>query len=114
VDVARIGPQIEHDPRFPVRTNVVLVLLREGRVAMGVWERGSGETMACGTGACAVVVAANLAGLAKRQSELDVPGGMLSIDWRDDDHVFLTGPATFVFEADLDPAWVRTAEDAFA
>jgi diaminopimelate epimerase len=113
LDVARIGPKIEHDARFPERTNVEFVQSRDDRLAMRVWERGSGETMACGTGACAVLVAANLAGLAKRQSELDVPGGVLSIDWRDDDHVFLTGPATFVFEADLDAAWVRAAEDAF-
>lgn len=114
LDVARIGPQIEHDERFPERTNVEFVQSRDDRLAMRVWERGSGETMACGTGACAVLVTANLAGMAKRQSELDVPGGVLSIDWRDDDHVFLTGPATFVFEADLDPAWVRAAKDAFA
>jgi diaminopimelate epimerase len=114
LDVGRIGPQIEHDPRFPERTNVEFVQAREGRVAMRVWERGSGETMACGTGACAVLVASNLAGLAKRRSEVDVPGGVLSIDWADDDHVFLTGPATFVFEADLDPEWVREAEAAFA
>jgi diaminopimelate epimerase len=114
LDVPHIGPQIEHDPRFPQRTNVEFVVPGEGRLAMRVWERGSGETMACGTGACAVLVAANLAGLAKRQSEIDVPGGTLLIEWRDDDHVFLTGPATFVFEADLDEAWLRDAEEAFA
>jgi diaminopimelate epimerase len=114
LDVPHLGPQIEHDPRFAERTNVEFVHAVDGRVAMRVWERGSGETMACGTGACAVLVAANLAGLAKRQSDIEVPGGVLFIDWRDDDHVFLTGPATFVFDADLDPRWVREAEAAFA
>ncbi len=113
-DVPRIGSTIEHLPVFPERTNVEFVQARDGRLSMRVWERGSGETMACGTGACAVLVASNLAGLAKRAADIDVPGGSLRIDWRDDDHVFLTGPATFVFEAELDPAWVDAVQPAGA
>ncbi|HWC31602.1 MAG TPA: diaminopimelate epimerase, partial [Actinomycetota bacterium] len=109
LDVRALGSAIEHDPAFPERVNVEFVKPLEGRLAMRVWERGSGETMACGTGACAVLVAANLAGLAKRASQVDVPGGTLSIDWRDDDHVFLTGPATFVFEAELEDPWLDAA-----
>ena len=111
VDVPRVGSTIEHLPLFPERTNVEFVQPgQRGRLAMRVWERGSGETMACGTGACAVLVASNVAGLAKRAADIDVPGGTLHIDWRDDDHVFLTGPATFVFEAELNPAWVASSE----
>ncbi len=110
LDVPAIGRAAEHDPTFPERTNVEFVQAAGGRLRMRVWERGSGLTLACGTGACATLVAANLAGLAERRSEVEVPGGVLWIDWRADDHVVLTGPATFVFEADLDPAWVAAVD----
>lgn len=109
VDVRRIGPVLEHHEDFPERTNVEFVCVRESRVEVRVWERGSGETMACGTGACASLVAANLAGLVPRAAPVVFPGGELDLVWEEDGRVVLTGPATFVFDADLDDAWVRRA-----
>ncbi|HEX6262879.1 MAG TPA: diaminopimelate epimerase [Actinomycetota bacterium] len=109
LDVRRIGPDLEHHEDFPQRTNVEFVRVVDGVVEVRVWERGSGETMACGTGACASLVAANLAGLAPREAPVRFPGGELRLAWADDDRVFLTGPATFVFDAELSPAWVERA-----
>ena len=106
VDVARIGPLVEHDERFPERTNVEFVAVQGDGVKVRVWERGVGETMACGTGACASVVAANEAGLVGRRASATFPGGVLKIERRDDDQVLLTGPAVRVAEGVLDPAWV--------
>lgn len=110
LDVPRLGPPLEHHADFPERTNVEFARVVDGAVHVRVWERGSGETMACGTGACASLVAANLAGLAPRTAPVVFPGGELRIEWADEGNVFLTGPATFVFDADLDPAWVADAE----
>jgi diaminopimelate epimerase len=110
IDVRGIGTTVEHGREFPERTNVEFVKMDDGRVDARVWERGSGETMACGTGACAAMVASSLAGLVGRQAEVRFPGGLLSVDWRGDDQVFLTGPAVCVFDAELDPAWLQEAE----
>jgi diaminopimelate epimerase len=107
VDVARIGPLVERDERFPERTNVEFVAVQGDGVEVRVWERGVGETMACGTGACASVVAANEAGLVGRRASATFPGGVLQIERRDDEQVLLTGPAVRVAEGVLDPAWVR-------
>jgi diaminopimelate epimerase len=107
VDVHRIGPALEHDPRFPERTNVEFVAAAENGLHVRVWERGVGETMACGTGACASHVAANLAGLAARRGSVTFPGGTLDIDWREDDRVYLTGAAERVFDGDLDRTWLE-------
>ena len=109
IDVGRLGPVLEHHEDFPERTNVEFVRVEDGTVEARVWERGSGETMACGTGACATLVAANLAGLAPRRAPVRFPGGELDLEWAQDDHVFLTGPAIFVFDAELAPAWVERA-----
>jgi diaminopimelate epimerase len=79
---------------------------------MRVWERGSGETMACGTGACAALVASALAGLTGRRAEVLLPGGRLQLDWREDGQVFMTGPATWVFDGELDAAWIAAADGA--
>ncbi len=76
-----------------------------GRIRARVWERGSGLTMACGTGACAAMVASCLAGRTGRRSELEFPGGVLQLEWRDDDHVLMSGPAVRVYEAELDGEW---------
>jgi diaminopimelate epimerase len=76
-----------------------------GRIRVRVWERGSGLTMACGTGACASLVACSLGRLVGREAELSFPGGTLRASWRDDGHVLLTGPAVCVFDGELDPAW---------
>jgi diaminopimelate epimerase len=106
VDVASIGPCIEHDARFPEKTNVEFVAAVPGGLKARVWERGSGETSACGTGACAVLVAANEAGLAPPKAEVRFPGGTLVVEWTADD-VLLAGPAERVFEAVMDEAWMR-------
>ena len=105
VDVRTLGPRIERDPRFPQGTNVEFVSIEDGAVRVRVWERGSGETMACGTGACAALVAANEAGLVPARAEVRFPGGTLIVDRAEDD-VLLTGPAELVFEATLDENWL--------
>jgi diaminopimelate epimerase len=102
VDVHRIGPQLEHDPRFPNRTNVEFVAPAADGIKLRVWERGVGETMACGTGACASLVAANLAGLAPRTASIHFPGGTLLGEWTDAT-VFLSGPAERAYTGVVDP-----------
>jgi len=99
VDFYRLGPEIEVHPRFPKKTNVEFVQVISPReLKVRVWERGAGETLACGTGACAVAVAAVLNGLAERAVAVDLPGGRLEIEWAEDGRVFMTGPAQYVFE----------------
>jgi diaminopimelate epimerase len=107
VDVHRFGPMIEHDPRFPDRTNVEFAAPAADGLTVRVWERGVGETMACGTGACASLVAATLAGLVPRRSRVTFPGGTLDVEWREDDRVMLTGPAERVFEGTVDEGWLQ-------
>ncbi|HXF72017.1 MAG TPA: diaminopimelate epimerase [Actinomycetota bacterium] len=106
IDVASVGPLLERDPRFPEGTNVEFVRVDGGALRVRVWERGVGETMACGTGACAALVAAAEAGLVDRRAEVRFPGGTLVVSWEEDGRVLLTGPAVRVFEGVLDPAWV--------
>jgi diaminopimelate epimerase len=97
--VETLGPEIEVHERFPLHTNVEFVqVLAPGRVRMRVWERGVGETLACGTGACAVAVAAALTGRTGRSVTVELPGGELEIVWSEDDHVRMTGSAAEVFE----------------
>jgi diaminopimelate epimerase len=111
MDVPGIGGTIEHLPAFPNRTNVEFVVVRDpSRLRIRIWERGVGETMACGTGACASLVASAVGGLTGREADIDVPGGTLHVEWREDDRVLLTGPATFVFDAELSDEWARAAE----
>lgn len=97
--VLGLGPQIEQHPAFPRRVNAEFVCVnRPDEVTMRVWERGSGETLACGTGACAVVVAGHLTGRTQRRITAHLPGGDLQLDWSErDNHVYLTGPAVEVF-----------------
>ncbi|HUO78470.1 MAG TPA: diaminopimelate epimerase [Thermodesulfovibrionales bacterium] len=96
--VAYYGPAIEHHPLFPKRTNVEFIeVLNRSEIRMKVWERGAGETMACGTGACAAAVAAHLQGLTERSVTTHLGGGDLFIDWDKDAHVYMTGPAAEVF-----------------
>ena len=94
------GPVMEHHADFPERINVEFVKVEDrGHLRMRVWERGTGETLACGTGACAAAVAACLNGLCGRSVAVTLPGGTLQIEWSEDDgHVYLTGPATFVYD----------------
>ncbi|MGH2711779.1 MAG: diaminopimelate epimerase [Actinomycetota bacterium] len=114
LDLPRIGPSLEHHPAFPEGTNVEFIRVEDGVVRARVWERGSGETMACGTGGCASLVAANLLGLAGRQGTVRFPGGDLEIEWADDDQVYLTGPATFVFDGELSDEWVASLSEGAA
>ena len=102
MDVEQIGSLIENHPIFPNRTNVEFVqVVDRNHLRMRVWERGSGETLACGTGACASLVAAVLTGRADRQVTMDLLGGSLELDWSfDDGHVYQEGPAKFVFDGE--------------
>lgn len=103
VDVAARGAMLERHPRFPERCNIEFAQVTPGGIRMRVWERGSGITMACGTGACATAVAAAVTGRCGRQSRVMMDGGTLDIEWRaSDNHVYLSGPATFVYEGDID------------
>ncbi|MGH2682743.1 MAG: diaminopimelate epimerase [Actinomycetota bacterium] len=106
IDVAGIGSRLETHPEFPERTNVEFVRVRDGGVDVRVWERGVGETMACGTGACASLVASAQAGLVDRKGEVRFPGGTLRVEWDEGGPVYLEGPATLVFEGELTPAWI--------
>lgn len=101
-DVKRYGPLIENHEFFPKRTNVEFIqVLDSERIRMRVWERGAGETMACGTGASAAVVAANLKGFTGRRVNVLLAGGELMIEWKEDNHVYMTGPAVDVFEGSI-------------
>ena len=95
VDVAQLGAKLERHPRFPDRTNVEFAARRGGRVALRVWERGVGETAACGTGACATAVAAAAEGLQQLPLEVDLPGGRLAVSWSANGEVELEGPCLF-------------------
>ena len=96
--VAEVGPKIESHRRFPQRTNTEFVqVLSRGEVSMRTWERGAGETLACGTGASAVCVAGALTGKTERAVNVNLLGGCLELEWAEDDHVYMTGPAEEVF-----------------
>ncbi|KAK8935294.1 hypothetical protein KSP39_PZI013369 [Platanthera zijinensis] len=99
IKLEEVGPKFEHHEMFPSRTNTEFVqVFSRSHLKMRVWERGAGATLACGTGACAVVVAAVLEGHAERICTVDLPGGPLEIEWREEDnHVYMTGPAEKVF-----------------
>jgi len=99
VDLSEIGPKIENHPAFPERINVHFVqIIDRGEVKMATWERGSGITLACGTGATATCVACAVTGKTDRHVLAHLPGGDLELEWAADDHVYMTGPATQVFE----------------
>ena len=103
VDVTREGSRLEHHSRFPERCNIEFAQVGEDGIRMRVWERGSGITMACGTGACATAVAAAITGRSGRQSHIFMDGGILDIDWREaDGHVYLSGPAAIAFEGTIE------------
>jgi diaminopimelate epimerase len=105
IDLATLGPRLEHDTLFPERANIgVATVVDRGRIRFRVWERGAGITRACGTGACAALVAAHRRGLTERQAIVALDGGALDIRWRDDGHVIMTGPATLAFEGSFDIA----------
>ena len=102
VDVQSEGPKLERHSRFPERCNIEFAQVGEDGIRMRVWERGSGTTMACGTGACATAVAAAITGRCGRHSRIIMDGGNLDIDWREaDGHVYLSGPAAIAFEGTI-------------
>ena len=103
IDIARYGAVMERDSNFPERCNIEFAqILSDGAIRTRVWERGSGITMACGTGACATAVAAALTGRTSRRSEIRMDGGTLQIEWRSaDNHVYMTGPAEIVFDGEI-------------
>lgn len=104
LDLEKIGPDFENHPAFPKRTNTEFVnVIDDTHLRMRVWERGSGETLACGTGTCATVVAAVLNGLTKDTVDVELLGGSLHIEWdREANLVYMTGPATVVFTGEID------------
>lgn len=103
VDLESTGPELENHPLFPGRINVEFAqILGDGSIRMRVWERGSGITQACGTGACATAVAAAQSGKANRKSDIIMDGGTLTIEWNEkNDHVLMTGGATKVFDGEI-------------
>ena len=106
LDLETVGPAFERHPLFPQRVNAEFVqVMGRDALRMRVWERGAGETQACGTGACAVLVAASLSFLTDRRATVHLQGGDLDIEWNPyTDRVFLTGPAAFVFEGEWNPS----------
>ena len=103
-ELAKYGPVLECHPAFPKKANIEFVqVLSKERLRMRVWERGSGITLACGTGSCAALVAANLCGLANRRATVVLDGGELVNEWDEaTGHVFMSGPAAFVFDGEYD------------
>ena len=103
IPLGELGPKLEHDRFFPERANIgVAQLLGEGRLRLRVWERGAGITLACGSGACAAVVAASRRGLVPRKADVVLEGGTLTIEWLRDDHVLMTGGIAVAFKGELD------------
>lgn len=100
--VCSLGPELENHPAFPAKTNVEFIqVLNRHEARMRVWERGVGETLACGTGACAAAVACVLNGLTEREVTIHLPGGDLFLQWAANNHLFMTGPAETVFMGKL-------------
>ncbi len=105
IDLAALGPPLEHNPLFPERANIgVATALDRDRIRLRVWERGAGITRACGSGACAALVAGHRRGLTGRRASVALDGGTLDIRWREDGHVIMTGPAALAFEGSFDAA----------
>lgn len=104
VDLARLGAELERHPLFPERANISFARACGGDILLRVWERGAGATKACGSAACAALVAAARAGLSPRKATVRLPGGELVIERRADDHVLMSGPVEFEFEEKLDPS----------
>jgi diaminopimelate epimerase len=115
-DLERFGPLLENHPIFPERANISIAFVESReKIILRTWERGVGLTLACGSGACAAAVSAARTKRTGRDVIVQVPGGPLRIEWRDNNHVIMTGPAEWEFSGKLDPAtgeWIRLQEDA--
>jgi diaminopimelate epimerase len=111
----RFGPLLENHPIFPERANISIAqVIAPDRIILRTWERGAGLTQACGTAACAALVNGARTKRTGRKATVTLPGGDLVIEWRDDDHVLLTGPAELEFAGSFDPAtgaWTRAQQD---
>lgn len=103
-EIEKYGPILETDEHFPKRANIEFIeVVDKNNIKMRVWERGAGETLACGTGACATAVACNINGITNRKVNIELLGGTLEIEWDEKtNHVFMTGPATTVFEGEIE------------
>ena len=113
VPLAELGPVLETDPLFPERANIGVAEVRNRRsIRLRVWERGAGLTMACGSGACAALVAAARRDLTERAAEVRLDGGSLKIAWTDADRVLMTGPAAHSFKGRLDPEMLAVASSS--
>jgi len=98
VPLSEVGPRLENDPAFPERCNIEIAqILASDRIRMRVWERGTGITDACGTGACATLIAAVRRNLCSRRASIEMTGGNLIIEWREDGHLVMVGPASLSF-----------------
>jgi diaminopimelate epimerase len=103
IPLSELGPRLEHDAFFPERANIgVAQLVGPGRIRLRVWERGAGLTLACGSGACAAVVAASRLGLVDRKADVVLQEGTLTIEWLRDGHVLMTGGIALAFKGELD------------
>jgi diaminopimelate epimerase len=112
-DLGKIGPLVENHPIFPERANISLAkVVSPTHVIVRTWERGAGLTRACGSAACAVVVCGTRLGRTDRKVTVTLPGGDLGIEWREDDHVLMTGPIAYEFEGRFDPVLFETAGSA--
>ncbi len=108
IDLAALGPKLEHHKLFPERANIgAAQVVSSGEIRLRVWERGAGITLACGSGACAALVAAARRGLIGRKARVVLDGGPLDIEWAADDHVLMTGPVAVSFTGSLDPALLQ-------
>jgi diaminopimelate epimerase len=113
IDLEKIGPELEHAALFPERANIEIVQrLASGRLRMRVWERSAGITQACGSGACATLVAAARRGLTGRKAEVVLDGGTLTIEWLPNNHVLMTGGWTTSFQGEIELGDVPVREDA--
>lgn len=102
IDLATLGPKLERHEIFPERANIEIAqVISPEKIRVRVWERGTGITLACGTGACAALVAASRRGLASRKADIVLDGGVLTVEWLKDDHVLMSGPAAISFKGQL-------------
>ncbi|CEJ10836.1 Diaminopimelate epimerase [bacterium YEK0313] len=109
-DLAKIGPLLEHHPIFPDRANISLAAVKApDHIVLWVWERGAGITRACGTAACAALVSAARTRRTGRSARVSLPGGELTVDWRDDNHVIMSGPTELEHRGHFDPALFQAA-----
>jgi diaminopimelate epimerase len=115
-DLDKFGPLLENHPIFPERANISIAFVESReKIILRTWERGVGLTQACGSAACAAAVSAARTKRTGREVIVQVPGGALRIEWRENNHVIMTGPAEWEFSGKLDPAtgeWIRLQEEA--